>query len=89
MKKKIRIITDDEITRDRGTFLDNVDSHSFQNLDSQLEDKANNNNNNTMSDDIAKDKYKKKKVMSKNNNVTNLGLKYTNPSQRNHSSIYE
>jgi hypothetical protein len=67
--------------------LEELDPPSFQNLDGQLEDKTY--NNNTVSDSTAKDKYKKKKVMSKNNNVTNLGLKYTNPSQRNHSSIYE
>ncbi|WP_415310786.1 hypothetical protein [Candidatus Nitrosocosmicus sp. FF01] len=86
MKKKIRIITN-KTNSDRGTFLEELDPPSFQNLDGQLEDKTY--NNNTMSDSTTKDKYKKKKVMSKNNNVTNLGLKYTNPSQRNHSSIYE
>lgn len=86
MKKKIRIITN-KTNSDRGTFLEELDPPSFQNLDGQLEDKTY--NNNTVSDSTTKDKYKKKKVMSKNNNVTNLGLKYTNPSQRNHSSIYE
>ncbi len=86
MKKKIRIITN-KTNSDRGTFLEELDPPSFQNLDGQLEDKTY--NNNTMSDSTARDKYKKKKIMSKNNNVTNLGLKYTNPSQRNHSSIYE
>lgn len=87
MKKKIRIIKD-KTTSDRGTFLDDLDSHSFPNLDSQLEAKT---SDNIMSDNPAKDKYKKKKVMSKNNNnnVSNLSLKYANPSQRNHSSIYE
>ena len=34
------------------------------------------------------DKDKKKKVANKKDNA-NRGLKYINPSQRNHSSIYE
>ncbi len=86
MKKKIRIITD-KSTPDRGTFLEDLNSQFFQNTDSQLEDKTS--SSNTVSDNMVKDKYKKKKVMQKNNNKTNLGLKYVNPSQRNHSSIYE
>jgi hypothetical protein len=87
MKKKIRIITDNT-TPDQGTFLEDLNSHSFQNLNSQREDKTS--SSSTVSDNMANDKYKKKKVMQKkNNNKTNLGLKYTNPSQRNHSSIYE
>ncbi len=87
MKKKIRIITDKSAS-DRGTFLEDLNSQSFQNTDSQLEDKTSSSSN-TVSDNMVKDKYKKKKVMQKNNNKTNLGLKYVNPSQRNHSSIYE
>lgn len=86
MKKKIRIITD-KSAPDRGTFLEDLNSQSFQNKDSQLEDKIS--SSNTVSDNVVNDKYKKKKVMQKNNNKTNLGLKYINPSQRNHSSIYE
>ncbi|WP_148685450.1 hypothetical protein [Candidatus Nitrosocosmicus hydrocola] len=87
MKKKIRIITDKSAS-DRGTFLEDLNSQSFQNTDSQLEDKTSSSSN-TVSDNVVNDKYKKKKVMQKNNNKTNLGLKYVNPSQRNHSSIYE
>ncbi len=86
MKKKIRIITD-KSAPDRVTFLEDLNSQSFQNKDSQLEDKIS--SSNTVSDNVVNDKYKKKKVMQKNNNKTNLGLKYINPSQRNHSSIYE
>jgi hypothetical protein len=38
------------------------------------------------------ERYKKKKVMSKydtKNNNSNKALKFTNQSQRNHSSVYE
>lgn len=47
-----------------------------------------NNSIEQMDDGEPNDKYKKKKVMNKNN-VSNRGLKYLNPSQRNHSSVYE
>lgn len=82
MKKKIRILKNDKSV-DFGTFLNEVDSLSIQTVN-DLENKSIEQGN----DDEPNDKYKRKKVMNKNS-VSNSGLKYLNPSQRNHSSIYE
>jgi hypothetical protein len=81
MKKKIRILKNDKRV-DHGTFL-NEDPLFIQTVN-DLE----NNSSEQENDDKLNDKYKKKKVMNKNS-VSNSGLKYLNPSQRNHSSIYE
>lgn len=83
MKKKIRILKNDDMI-DHGTFLNDMDYYS----PSQTANYVENNSINQSSVGESNDKYKKKKVMNKNN-ATNSGLKYTNPSQRNHSSIYE
>ena len=83
MKKKIRILkkSGDDITY--GTFLNDMD-YSI----SQSANYPENNLIDQTSTGKSIDKYKKKKVMNKNN-AANSGLKYVNPSQRNHSSIYE
>lgn len=39
-------------------------------------------------EDKLENKHKKKKVMNKKDGI-NRGLKYSTPSQRNHSSVYE
>ncbi|HET6589341.1 MAG TPA: hypothetical protein VFG45_04170 [Candidatus Nitrosocosmicus sp.] len=82
MIKKIRILKNDKKV-DYGTFLNEMDPQSIQTVNDPK-----NNSIEQMDDGEPNDKYKKKKVMNKNN-VSNRGLKYLNPSQRNHSSVYE
>lgn len=82
MKKKIRILKNDKRV-DHGTFLNDTDPLSVQTVN-DLE----NNSIEQVGNGEPDDKYKKKKVVNKNN-VSNKGLKYLNPSLRNHSSIYE
>lgn len=82
MKKKIRILKNDKGV-DFGTFLNETDSLSIQTVND-----IDNNSIQQVNEVEPNDKFKKKKVMNKNS-VSNSGLKYLNPSQRNHSSIYE
>ena len=81
MKKKIRIIKNNDLM-DHGTFFE---SHSavFKPTNTSMESKI----DDQVREKIT-DKDKKKKVANKKDNA-NRGLKYINPSQRNHSSIYE
>ena len=67
-----------------GTFLE---PHSvvFDPTNTYLESKRDDQVREKITD---KDKDKKKKVANKKD-TGNRGLKYVNPSQRNHSSIYE
>lgn len=81
-KKKIRILKNNDKV-DHGTFLNEEDFSS-----TPTSDYSENNSIDQDSESQLKDKYKKKKVMNKND-VSNRGLKYLNPSQRNHSSVYE
>jgi hypothetical protein len=82
MKKKVRIIKNNDLIN-HGTFFNDLHSVAFEPANTNLENKR---------DDQVReklmDKDKKKKVSNKRDN-TSRGLKYTNPSQRNHSSIYE
>jgi hypothetical protein len=81
MKKRIRIVKNDDLM-DHGTFFEPHSSafeptniYMVSKRDEQVREKIT-------------DKDKKKKVANKKD-TANRGLKYVNPSQRNHSSIYE
>ena len=88
MKKKVKILKNDRgIGLDDGsggTFLPNVDvSFTFQTP----------NTNSDSDDHLSKEGKlenipKKKKALNKKDGF-NRGLKYSAPSQRNHSSVYE
>ncbi len=81
MKKKVRIIKNNDL-KNHGTFFD-PHSVAFEPTTAYLENKRDNNDGEKL-----KDKDKKKKITNKKD-TSNRGLKYMNPSQRNHSSIYE
>ncbi|MDF0682371.1 MAG: hypothetical protein P0116_15550 [Candidatus Nitrosocosmicus sp.] len=83
MKKKIRIIKNND-RMDQGTFFE-PNSATFEPTNTHLESKRDDQVREKTTD---KDKDKKKKVANKKD-TTSRGLKYINPSQRNHSSIYE
>ena len=83
MKKKIRIIKNNDLM-DHGTFFE-PNSDAFEPTNTRLESKMDDQVREKITD---KDKDKKKKVANKKD-TTSRGLKYINPSQRNHSSIYE
>lgn len=84
MKKKVRIIKNNDLM-DHGTFFE-PHSAAFEptnTTNTYLESKR----DDQVREKIT-DKDKKKKVANKKD-TANRGLKYINPSQRNHSSIYE
>jgi hypothetical protein len=81
MKMKIRIIKNNDLM-DQGTFFE-PHSAIFKPTNTSMESKI----DDQVREKIT-DKDKKKKVANKKDNA-NRGLKYINPSQRNHSSIYE
>ena len=66
-----------------GTFFNDPHSVALKLVNTYLESKIDNQVREKLSD-----KDKKKKVANKKDNASR-GLKYINPSQRNHSSIYE
>ena len=83
MKKRIRVIKNNDL-KDHGTFfephfatIESTNTHLESKRDDQVREKI-----------TDKDKDKKKKVANKKDTASR-GLKYINPSQRNHSSIYE
>lgn len=81
MKKKVRIIKNNDLM-DHGTFFE-PHSAAFEPINTYMESKR----DDQVIEKIT-DKDKKKKVANKKE-TANRGLKYINPSQRNHSSIYE
>jgi hypothetical protein len=81
MKKRIRIIKNDDLM-DHGTFFE-PHSSAFEPTNTYIESKR----DEQVREKIT-DKDKKKKVANKKDTASR-GLKYMNPSQRNHSSIYE
>ncbi|WP_458719927.1 hypothetical protein [Candidatus Nitrosocosmicus sp. R] len=81
MKKKVRIIKNNDLM-DHGTFFE-PHSAAFGPTNTYMESKR----DDQVREKIT-DKDKKKKVANKKD-TANRGLKYINPSQRNHSSIYE
>jgi hypothetical protein len=82
MKKKVRIIKNNEL-KNQGTFVNDPYSATFESANTNLESKRDDQVREKLTD-----KDKKKKVSNKRDNASR-GLKYINPSQRNHSSIYE
>jgi hypothetical protein len=88
-KENVKILYN-KTNSDNYTFIINEDIISQQSSITYL--KSENENNGEEQDMIGKkeENYKKKKVMSKSENANSIrGLKFANPSQRNHSSIYE
>ena len=83
MKKRIRVIKNNDL-KDHGTFFE-PHFATFESTNTHLGSKRYDQVREKITD---KDKDKKKKVANKKN-TTSRGLKYINPSQRNHSSIYE
>ena len=83
VKKRIRIIKNNDL-KDHGTFFE-PHFATFESTNTHLESKRDDQVREKITD---KDKDKKKKVANKKD-TTSRGLKYINPSQRNHSSIYE
>ena len=89
-KPKVKLIKD-RTNNDDYTFLKDIDSPSTQSSTvsrlSSIEHKENSEINEVDNPDKI---YKKKKVLSsKDMTKVSKGLKFTNPSQRNHSSVYE
>lgn len=84
MKKKVKILKNND--SHSSTFLTDVEdgSFTFQTPNTTLDD----NKMDLSNEDKLENKHKKKKVMNKKDGF-NRGLKYSTPSQRNHSSVYE
>ena len=93
MKKKsrIRVIKDNQKSDDSYTFVTNdISLSSTQNAKTSLNSKKAEGNTGATDVDNQNKIHKKKKVLT-NEDVrkASKGLKFNNPSQRNHSSIYE
>ncbi|MDN5868995.1 MAG: hypothetical protein L0H55_16545 [Candidatus Nitrosocosmicus sp.] len=87
-KSKIKIIKD-KVNNDSYTFLSDLDLSS-QNSGLRLNSMESKENTGINETDNPDKIYKKKKVLtSKDVAKSSKGLKFSNPSQRNHSSIYE
>jgi hypothetical protein len=87
--KKIKILGKKDNT-DNYTFLkdDNILSQSSS-TPSFIKDKANSEGH-PIPSEKREEKYKKKKAIDKSQgNIASKGLKFSNQSQRNHSSVYE
>ncbi len=82
MKKKVRIIKNNDLMN-HGTFFNDPHSVAFEPANTYLDSKRDDQVREKLTD-----KDKKKKIANKKDNASR-GLKYINPSQRNHSSIYE
>lgn len=90
-KSKIRILKDNQKSYDSYTFVtDDIDNFSTKN--SEVFPRNNEFEENTEAtnvDDLNKI-YKKKKTLTNEDMVkSSKGLKFSKPSQRNHSSVYE
>ena len=88
-KSKIRVLKNDQNNNDGYTFIVNTDLSSDHNIKMQKSIKEEDDTGVTDIDNLDKI-YKKKKVLT-NEDVrkASKGLKFNNPSQRNHSSVYE
>jgi hypothetical protein len=93
--KNIKIIKEEKSFTDKNyTFIDNIntlrsDNISLHNI--KIEQESGNKQPLEILDSNKEDKYKKKKVVNKNDSKSKFdkALKFSNPSQRNHSSVYE
>ncbi|WP_148685241.1 hypothetical protein [Candidatus Nitrosocosmicus hydrocola] len=93
MKKKsrIRVIKDNQKSDDRLTFvIDDINLSSTQNVKASLNSKETKDESGVIDVNNLNEIRKKKKVLT-NEDVrkASKGLKFNNPSQRNHSSVYE
>jgi hypothetical protein len=87
-KTKIRVLKDNQ-NKDGYTFVVDLDLSSTQNSEVHLNSKIEENTGVTDVDNLDK-VYKKKKVLTNEDMAkSSKGLKFSNPSQRNHSSVYE
>jgi hypothetical protein len=88
-KSKIRVLKDNQ-NDDSYTFVMDLDLSSNHDLQGPLNSKESEENTEATDVDNLNKIYKKKKVLT-NEDVrkASKGLKFSNPSQRNHSSIYE
>lgn len=92
MKKssKIKILKDNQKSDDSYTFLTNDIGLSSQNAKTSLNSKNTEDDTGaTDVDDLNKIRKKKKVLTNEDVRKVSKGLKFNNPSQRNHSSIYE
>jgi hypothetical protein len=88
-KSKIRVLKDNQ-NDDSYTFVVDLDLSSSHNLQGPLNSKEAEENTETTDVDNLNKIYKKKKVLTNEDiRKSSKGLKFSNPSQRNHSSIYE
>ena len=88
-KSKIRVLKDNQ-NDDSYTFVMDLDLSLNHDLQGPLNSKGSDENTGATDVDNLNKIYKKKKVLT-NEDVrkASKGLKFNNPSQRNHSSIYE
>ena len=87
-KSKIKILKDNK-NKGGYTFVVDLDLSSNQNLEVHTNGKVEEITEMNEADDPNKI-YKKKKVLTRKDLVkSSKGLKFSNPSQRNHSSVYE
>ena len=93
MKKKsiIKVLKDNQKSDDDSfTFITNDIGLSSQNVKTSLNSKnAEDNTGATDVDNLNKIRKKKKVLTKEDVRKASKGLKFNNPSQRNHSSIYE
>ena len=96
--KDIRIIKENSSSSSSNydnnyTFIDNINTSKTNGLSStNIKDKVNGEDTlRTTIDGKKEEKYKKKKVVNKTESKSkfNKALRFSNPSQRNHSSVYE
>ncbi len=89
-KSKIRVLKDNQ-NDDSYTFVIDLDQSLNRNLKAQQTSKETEEDNIGATDGDNLNKiYKKKKVLTNEDlRKASKGLKFSNPSQRNHSSIYE
>jgi hypothetical protein len=90
-KSKIRVIKDNQKSDDSYTFVMDLKQSIDHSLKAQQTSKETEENNTAVTDEDDLNKiYKKKRVLT-NEDVrkASKGLKFNNPSQRNHSSVYE
>jgi hypothetical protein len=90
-KSKIKILKDNQKSDNSFTFvIDDPGLFSTQNVKDSLNSKKTEDNTEmTDVDDLNKIRKKKKVLTNEDVRKASKGLKFNNPSQRNHSSIYE
>lgn len=90
-KSKIKILKDNQKSDNSFTFvIDDPGLFSTQNVKDSLNSKKTEDNTETTDvDDLNKIRKKKKVLTNEDVRKASKGLKFNNPSQRNHSSIYE